>query len=260
MITIKTDSERRAIAAAGAVVHETLTALRAAVRPGMNTMELERIAEDIIVKKHGAIPSFKGYNGFPYILCIAVDDVVVHGMPSARSVLKEGQIVSIDCGAIVDGYHGDSAVTVPVGKVSPEMERLIRVTEESFWKGADAAREGARIGDIGSAVQAYCKRHGYDVVRALCGHGVGRALHEDPEVPNYGSPGKGVRLQAGMTICIEPMVVTGKYPVYTDVDGWTVRTRDGGICSHYEHTIYITRGGGRPLILTLPEQPESWAS
>jgi methionyl aminopeptidase len=161
---------------------------------------------------------------------------------------------------VVEGYHGDSALTVPVGEVSPEMQKLIRVTEEAFWKGADAAREGMRIGDIGSAVQSHCSAHGYDVVRALCGHGLGRDLHEDPEVPNYGTAGRGVRLSAGMTIAVEPMVVTGKYPVYTAADGWTVKTRDGGICAHYEHSLYITKGGGRPQILTMPHPPEGWAS
>jgi methionyl aminopeptidase len=258
MITIKSESDRQAMMAAGAVVYETLQALKAAAKPGMKTMELEEIAQEIIVHKHKAVPSFKGYNGFPYILCISIDDVVVHGMPSKKTVLREGMIVGIDCGAIVDGFHGDSALTVPIGQVSPEVERLIAVTEESFWKGADAAREGARISDVGHAVQVHCAQYGYDVVRALCGHGIGQAMHEDPEVPNYGPPGRGVRLRAGMSIAVEPMVVTGKYPVYTEPDGWTVRTRDGGLCAHYEHTLFIRPGGARPQILTMPTQPEGW--
>ena len=243
---------------AGAIVYETLQAVKAAVQPGIPTMELELIAEEIIVKKHGAKPSFKGYNGFPYILCVSVDDVVVHGFPSKRTVLKEGQIVGIDCGAMVGGYHGDSALTVGVGEISPQADELIRVTEEAFWLGADKARDGGRVQDIGHAVQEHCAKHGFDVVRALCGHGVGQELHEDPEVVNYGIAGRGVRLGAGMTIAIEPMVVTGKYPVYTASDGWTVKTRDGGLCAHYEHSVFITPGGGRPQILTMPEQPEGW--
>lgn len=258
MISIKSKHERELMQQAGAIVYETLQAVKAAVKPGIVTMELERIAEEIIVGKHGAQPSFKGYNGFPYILCISVDDVVVHGFPAKRRPLKEGQIISIDCGAIVGGYHGDSALTVPVGEVSPQAQDLIRVTEEAFWLGADKAREGNRVGDIGHAVQEHCAKHGYDVVRALCGHGVGQALHEDPEVPNYGIAGRGVRLRAGMTIAVEPMVVTGKYPVYTESDGWTVRTQDGGLCAHYEHSLCITPGGGRPIVLTMPEQPEGW--
>ncbi len=258
MISIKTASEQAAMQAAGAVVYDALEAVKAAVKPGVATMELERIAQQIIVDKHRALPSFKGYNGFPYILCISVDDVVVHGFPSERTILKEGQIVGIDCGAVVGGYHGDSALTVPVGEVDGTAAELIRVTEEAFWLGADAAREGSRISDIGAAVQDHCAKHGFDVVRALCGHGVGQNLHEDPEVPNYGPAGRGVRLRAGMTIAVEPMVVTGKYPVYTATDGWTVKTRDGGLCAHYEHTMCITPGGGRPRILTLPKQPEGW--
>lgn len=258
MISIKSDGERQLMMAAGAIVYEALRQVKAAVRPGISTMDLERIAEEIIVKKHGAKPSFKGYNGFPYILCISVDDVVVHGFPSQRAILKEGQIISIDCGAVVGGYHGDSAMTVGVGEIDGRAAELIRVTEEAFWIGADKARDGARIGDIGQAVQEHCARYGFDVVRALCGHGVGQALHEDPEVPNYGIAGKGVRLRAGMTIAIEPMVVTGKYPVYTASDGWTVRTRDGGMCSHYEHTLFIRPDGERPQILTMPDQPEGW--
>lgn len=243
---------------AGAITREALEAVREAIRPGVSTLELDRIAEAVI-RKAGAKPSFKGYNGFPATLCTSIDDEVVHGIPSDRIILREGQIISIDCGAYIDGFHGDSAFTSPVGAVSEEAQRLIRVTEESFWKGAELAREGNRIGDIGHAVQAHCAHHGFDVVRAMCGHGVGSELHEDPEVPNYGVPGRGVRLRAGMTIAIEPMVVTGRYPITFDDNKWTTRTEDGGLCSHYEHSVFIMPDGAPPLILTLPAGQERWS-
>lgn len=253
MITIKTQQEMQLMQKAGLIVYQALAAVREAIRPGVSSLELDRIAEQVI-RDNGAEPNFKGYRGYPATICASIDDVVVHGVPSAKMILKEGQIISIDCGAVMNGYHGDSAFTAPVGEVSPEKARLMEVTEKSFWIGADMAREGKRIGDIGSAIQAFCAQHGYDVVRAMCGHGIGTAMHEDPEVPNYGVPGRGIRLRAGMTIAIEPMVVTGDPAIVFEDDGAT-RTKDGGLCSHYEHSLYITEGGGPPLILTRPESP-----
>lgn len=238
---------------AGAVVYEALMAVKQAVRPGVTTWELDRIAADII-KKRGATPSFLGYNGFPATLCTSVDDEVVHGIPSRDVVLKEGSIVGIDCGAIVGGFHGDSAITVGVGEISPEAQRLIAQTEASFWKGAWQARAGGRVQDISSAVQAQAEGAGFCVVRMMCGHGVGENLHEDPEVPNFGHPGRGERLRAGMTIAVEPMIVTGEHACYQDKNGWTIRTRDRGLCAHYEHSIAI-QAEGPPLILTLPSGP-----
>jgi methionyl aminopeptidase len=249
MITIKNSTQIQKMREAGAMLHDVLTQLKGKIEPGITTYELDRFAEKLI-RSFGAIPSFLNYNGFPATLCTSVDSQVVHGIPSKSTVLKEGQIVSIDAGLILDGWQSDSAFTAPVGRISDEAQRLIDVTEESFFAALDVAKEGYRISDIGHVVQKYVEERGFSTVRALCGHGIGRELHEDPSVPNYGIPGHGVRLRRGMTICIEPMIAAGDYHVKTLKDGWTVVTSDGSLCSHYEHTILIT--DGEPELLSYP--------
>lgn len=249
MITIKNSAQIAKMREAGAMLHEVLTQLRGKIAPGVSTLELDAYAEKLI-RSFGAIPSFLNYEGFPASICASVDSQVVHGIPSKKTVLKEGQILSIDCGLILDGWQSDSAFTAPVGKITQEAQRLIDVTEESFFEALKVAREGNRISDIGHAVQQYVEDRGFSTVRALCGHGIGREMHEDPQVPNYGIPGHGVRLRRGMTICIEPMIAAGDYHVKTLRDGWTVVTTDGSLCSHYEHTILIT--DGEPELLSYP--------
>jgi len=249
MITIKNSAQIAKMREAGAMLHEVLTQLRGKIQPGVSTKELDQFAEKLI-RSFGAIPSFLNYQGFPASICTSVDSQVVHGIPSKQTVLKEGQIVSVDCGLILDGWQSDSAFTAGVGKISDEAQRLIDVTEESFFAAVDAAREGNRVSDIGHAVQEYVESRGFSTVRALCGHGIGREMHEDPSVPNYGIPGHGVRLRRGMTIAIEPMIAAGDYHVKTLRDGWTVVTTDGSLCAHYEHTVCIT--DGEPELLSLP--------
>ncbi|MGN0989854.1 MAG: type I methionyl aminopeptidase [Candidatus Ventricola sp.] len=249
MITIKNSAQIAKMREAGAMLHEVLTQLRGKIQPGVTTHELDAFAEKLI-RSFGAIPSFLNYEGYPASICASVDSQVVHGIPSKKTVLKEGQIISVDCGLILDGWQSDSAFTAPVGNISEEAQRLIDVTEESFFEALKVAREGNRISDIGHAVQQYVEDRGFSTVRALCGHGIGREMHEDPQVPNYGIPGHGVRLRRGMTICIEPMIAAGDYHVKTLRDGWTVVTTDGSLCSHYEHTILIT--DGEPELLSYP--------
>lgn len=219
-----------------------------AVQPGVTTEEIDRIAYEYIIKQ-GAKPNFLNYNGFPATACISINDEVIHGIPSKKRVIKEGDIVSIDLGAVLDGYNGDNAATFAAGKISPEAERLINTTRESLYKGIEAAVAGGRIGDISSAVQKYCEERGFSVVRDFVGHGIGAKLHEDPSVPNYGTPGRGVRLLPGMTLAIEPMINMGGYEVRQLSDGWTIKTKDGGLSAHFEHTVAITTDG--PKILTV---------
>ena len=249
MITIKNAAQIEKMRRAGAMLHEVLTQLSKKVEPGVTTKELDRFAEKLI-RSFGAIPSFLNYEGYPASICTSVDSQVVHGIPSQETVLREGQILSIDAGLILDGWQSDSALTVGVGAISDEAQRLIDVTQQSFFAALEVAREGNRISDIGHAVQQYVEERGFSAVRDLCGHGIGREMHEEPSVPNFGVPGHGVRLRKGMTICIEPMIAAGDYHVRTLRDGWTVVTRDGSLCSHYEHTILIT--DGEPELLSLP--------
>ncbi|MCI6375179.1 MAG: type I methionyl aminopeptidase [Clostridiales bacterium] len=249
MITIKNSAQIGKMREAGAMLHDVLMQVKQRVVPGVTTKELDQFAEKLI-RSYGATPSFLNYEGYPASICTSVDSQVVHGIPSQHTVLREGQILSIDAGLILDGWQSDSALTVGVGRISEEAQRLIDVTEQSFFAALEVAREGNRISDIGHAVQQYVEERGFSTVRALCGHGIGREMHEDPSVPNYGEPGHGVRLRKGMTICIEPMIAAGDYRVKTLRDGWTVVTCDGSLCSHYEHTIVITDGA--PELLSLP--------
>ncbi len=221
-----------------------------AVEPGVSTMEIDRIVRKYI-EGEGAKPSFLGYGGFPASACISVNDVVIHGIPHKSIKLKEGDIVSIDVGAYFGGFHGDNAWTFACGDVSKEAQALMDATRESLYEGIAAAQPGNRVGDIGSAVQRYVEARGYSVVRDFVGHGVGAELHEDPSIPNYGTPGRGVRLLPGMTIAIEPMVNAGVHTVQTLSDGWTVKTTDGKLSAHFEHSVAITPDG--PVILTLPD-------
>ena len=246
MIIIKSQKEIEIMREAGKIVAETHEILRSAITPGISTLELDKIAEENI-RKYNAIPSFKGYGGFPGTICASVNEEVVHGIPGNR-VLKDGDIVSLDVGAYYKGYHSDSAKTHGVGIISEEDRKLIEVAKESFYEGIKFAKLGYRLSDISHAIQAHVEKHGFSVVRDLVGHGVGSELHEDPQIPNYGSPGKGPKLKEGMVLAIEPMVNAGKFHVKMLGDGWTIVTIDSKKSAHYEHTIAITEDG--PLILT----------
>jgi len=248
VIEIKSQEDIRKMREAGRIVGQVHELMRQLVEPGVTTAMLNEKAEELILS-HKAIPSFKGYGGFPAALCISIDDEVVHGIPGARR-LEEGSIVSIDAGAYLDGFHGDAAISLPVGRVSEEKALLLKVTEESLHKGIEQAVAGARLGDISHAVQHHCEQYGFSVVREYVGHGIGRHLHEDPQVPNYGPPHRGVRLQENMALAIEPMVNIGKADVQVQSDGWTVKTADGKASAHFEHTIVITAHG--PEIMTIP--------
>ena len=228
--------------AAGRLVGEVLTALSTNVAPGVTTGALDAIAEDLI-RDAGAIPAFKGYNGYPATICASINDEVIHGIPSKDRVLHEGDIISLDVGASLAGYYGDSAVTVPVGRVSEEATTLLRVTEESLYKAIDTVRPGARVSDIGHAVQHHVEAFGFSVVREFVGHGIGQKMHEEPQVPNYGEPGRGPRLTEGMVLAIEPMVNAGKPAVKVLSDGWTAVTRDRSLSAHFEHTVACTADG-----------------
>ena len=249
MIIIKTSEQIGKIREAGKIVSEALNMAGELIKPGMTTFELNAAIEKVIVS-HKARPSFKNYNGFPAASCISPNCVVVHGIPSKSVVLSEGDIVSVDVGAFLDGYHADAARTFGVGNISTEAKQLIDVTKECFFKGAQVAMPGNRVGDIGFAVQSYAESFGYGVVRELIGHGVGKDLHEEPDVPNFGNSGRGVRLKNGMVIAIEPMINQGTAQVdFNREDGWTVTTRDKKLSAHYENTVAITDDG--PVILTI---------
>ena len=231
---------------AGRVVREVLELLRGRVKPGATTQDLEEAAVARLAEL-GVKAAFKGYHGFPCVLCASVNNEVVHGIPSPKRVLKDGDIVSLDFGAVVDGYFGDAAITVPVGKIDPETARLLKVTEASLHAGIDAVRPGATLGDVGAAVQGVVEAEGFSVVRDFVGHGIGIHMHEDPQVPNYGVPGRGMKLRAGMVIAIEPMVNAGKPDVMVLKDGWTAITTDGSMSAHFEHSVAVTATGSRIL-------------
>ena len=247
MIVLRTASEIEKMRKACIISAGALQVAGEAVKPGITTYEIDQIAYRYI-KKQGAEPNFLNLYGFPATACISINDEVIHGIPSKKRVLQEGDIVSIDLGAKIDGYNGDNAATFAVGKISEEAKRLCDTTRESLYKGIEQAVAGNRIGDIAYAVQSYCEERGFSVVREYTGHGVGTKLHEDPSVPNYGTPGRGQRLLPGMTIAIDPMINMGKKEVRQLSDGWTVKTLDGKLSAHFEHTIAVTSNG--PLILT----------
>ena len=250
MVIKKSPSEIEAMKEAGRVSAKALREVGAAIRPGITTLELDEIAEAVI-RSEGGKPAFKGYGGFPGSICASVNDQIVHGIPSRKVVLKEGDIVSIDTGAIVDGWVGDNAWTYPVGRISAVAKKLLAVTEKSMWAGLNAARPGNRLGDIGFAIQSVVEDAGFSVVREYVGHGIGRDMHEDPNVPNYGKPHTGLLLEPGMVLAIEPMVNMGTYKTRQMPDGWLVCTRDGKPSAHFEKTVAITEDG--PLLLTVEE-------
>ena len=248
MIVLKTNRELALMREACIISAGALKLAGEAVQPGVTTAEIDKIAYDYI-KKCGAEPNFLNYNGYPATACISINDEVIHGIPSKSRVIKEGDIVSIDLGARLNGYNGDNAATFAAGAISSEAKRLCDTTRESLYIGIQKAVAGGRVGDIGSAIAQYCEERGFSVVREFIGHGIGKELHEEPSVPNYGTPGRGVRLLPGMTIAIEPMINMGSAGVKTLPDGWTVKTRDGKLSAHFEHTVAITPNG--PKILTL---------
>jgi methionyl aminopeptidase len=237
MFQLKTDEEVELLRQSNLLVSATLAAVASLMKPGVSTIEIDRKAEEFI-RDHGGVPGFKGYQGYPATLCISVNDEVVHGIPSRR-VLKDGDIVSVDCGVLMNGYNGDSAFTFTIGAVKPEVLKLIRVTKECLTLGIAQAITGKRVGDIGNAIQKHAEVNGFSVVREMVGHGVGRHLHEPPEVPNYGKPGTGEVLQKGLTIAIEPMINMGKRHINQDQDGWTIRTADRKPSAHFEHSIVV---------------------
>jgi methionyl aminopeptidase len=252
VIVCRSASELERMREAGRLVGEVLTELAALVAPGVTTADLDAAAEKRILAA-GAVPAFKGYHGYPATICASLNEEVIHGIPSGRRVLKAGDILSIDVGASLDGYFGDSAVTLPVGRVTEEAATLLRATEESLYKAIERVRPGARISDIGHAVQQHVEAFGFTVVREFVGHGIGQKMHEEPQVPNYGDPGRGPRLAEGMVLAIEPMVNAGKASVKVLADGWTAVTRDGSLSAHFEHTVAVTAGD--PWILTARAVP-----
>ena len=255
MISIKNEHELEAMRQACKITAAARALAGEMVRPGITTREIDKAVHDFIVAQ-GATPSFLHYNGYPASACISVNDTVIHGIPTRDQKIRPGDIVSIDTGCKIDGFNGDNACTFACGKLDKEAQRLLDVTKESLHRGIAAAQAGARIGDIGHAVQSYVEENGFSVVRAFVGHGVGKELHEDPEVPNYGHPGRGPRLVPGMCIAIEPMVNQYKYDVKTLGDGWTVKTCDGGLAAHFEHTIAVTANG--PEVLTRGWEDPEW--
>lgn len=248
MITIKSAKQVGKMRASAKVTKEALELLEKHIKPGVTTAQLDKLAHDFIISK-GARPNFLNYNGFPGSICASINDEVVHGIPSKKAVLKEGDIISIDMGAVLDGWHSDAARTFAVGKISEEAQRLIDVTRESFFEGIKYLKHGAKLGDVSSAIQKYVEDRGFSVVRDLVGHGIGQNLHEDPSVPNFGKAGHGVKLAQGMTLAIEPMVNAGTYHVAVLDDDWTVATDDGNLSAHYENTVLITKDGCEILTL-----------
>lgn len=250
-VFLKTEDEIELMRKANQLVSMTLTELAKCIKPGISTLQLDKIAEEFI-RDHGAIPTFKNFpnpfgSPFPASICTSVNDVVVHGIPSASTVLKDGDIISIDCGTLLDGFNGDSCYTFCVGEVAEEVRHLLRTTKESLYKGIEQAVAGNHLGDIGSSIQDYCEAQGYGIVRELTGHGIGREMHEPPQIPNYGRRGNGMFLKAGMCIAIEPMVTFGDKSVYMMPDCWTIRTRDGKSAAHFEHTMAIRKGKAEVL-------------
>jgi methionyl aminopeptidase len=250
VIVCRSAAELGRMREAGRLVGEVLTALTAAVASGVSTADLDALAEKRIAEA-GATAAFKGYHGYPATICASINDEVIHGIPSGRRLLQDGDIISIDVGVALDGYFGDSAVTLPVGQVSEKAATLLRVTEESLYKAIERARAGNRISDIGHAVQQHVEAYGFSVVREFVGHGIGERMHEEPQVPNYGEPGRGPRLAEGMVLAIEPMVNAGRAAVKVLADGWTAVTRDSSLSAHFEHTVAVT--SGEPWILTARE-------
>ena len=245
-VFLKTEDEIELMRQANQLVGKTLGELAKHIKPGVTTLQLDKIADEFI-RDHGAIPTFKGfpnpYGGpFPASICTSVNDVVVHGVPNDQTVLKDGDIISVDCGTFLNGFCGDSCYTFCVGEVADDVKELLRTTKEALYKGIENAVAGRHLGDISASVQDYCEAHGYGIVRELTGHGIGREMHEDPQVLNYGRRGNGIMLKAGMCIAIEPMVTQGERSIYLDADRWTVRTRDGKPAAHFEHTVAVRRG------------------
>jgi methionyl aminopeptidase len=247
-IELKGPEEIALMRQAGRAVAEVLAILREEIRPGLMLKKLDDTVRREFAKRK-VVPTFLHYNGYPARVCVSVNDEVVHGIPDRR-VLQEGDVVSIDLGATYNGFVGDAAITVGVGRISPEAERLVRVTEEALWQGIKAAKAGARLGQISAAIQTHAERNGFAVVREYVGHGVGRSMHEDPQVPNFGPPDRGPLLEKGMTLALEPMVTAGDWQTKRDSDGWTVRTADGSLAAHFEHTIAITEGEAQVLTLS----------
>ena len=241
MIIYKTREEIEWLRESNLLVSSTLAEVAKHIKPGVTTLQLDKVAEEFI-RSHGAVPAFLGYRGYPATLCTSVNSVVVHGIPSSSHTLIEGDIVSIDCGVVKNGFYGDSAYTFPVGKINESLMKLLRITYESLFKGIQEAIEGKRLGDISSAVQTHAEKNGFSVVREMVGHGLGKNLHEEPEVPNYGKRGQGPKLMSGLVICIEPMINMGTKNVRQDKDGWTIRTIDGKPSAHYELAVAIDKG------------------
>jgi len=246
-IVCKSASEIEKMRRSGKIVRQVLDALRDMVQPGVSTMELERAA-DKMIRDAGAKAAFKGYYDYPCVLCTSINQEIVHGIPSEKRVLKPGDVISIDCGAVLDGYYGDAAITVPVGEISPVARKLLEVTEASLYRAIERARIGNTVGDLGAAVQQLVEANGFSVVREFVGHGIGTRMHEDPQVPNYGTPGSGPKLREGMVLAIEPMVNAGKPGAVVLEDKWTAVTEDGSYSAHFEHSVAITGNG--PVILT----------
>jgi methionyl aminopeptidase len=246
MIFLKSPSELEALERANRVVHTVLRTVRSAAAPGVSTLELDELAEETI-RQHGGTPAFKGYRGFPATLCTSMNDVIVHGIPSRSARLAEGDLLSVDCGVLLDGYYGDAATTFGIGKVAAAAQRLMDTARSCLDDGVAAVGPGGRLGDVGAAVQARAEAAGFGVVREFVGHGIGRSLHEDPQVPNYGLPGHGQVMKPGLVIAIEPMITAGGWRVRVDADGWTARTEDGKLAAHFEYSVAVTADGRRVL-------------